>query len=439
MKIKTITNKPAKGYNDWFPEEFRVRKYIFDVWRKVCQKYNYSEYLPPLLESADLYRTKSGEDIGGPELMTLTDRGGRELAIRPEMTPSVTRMVSRIYQSEPKPIRYFSIANFLRNQKPQRGRNREFWQLNYDIFGTDSTQADLEIIEIALNIMLSFSPPPGSFIVHINNRKLINTILIEKARIAKKKITDVARVLDKWEKLNDQGKNIRLQKLGLDNTQIVTLEKFMKCKSAEALIKSFPSIKKSKGFQTVQKLMKSLSAIGYKQWISFDPSIIRGFDYYDGTVFEVFDTHPDNNRSLFGGGRYNGLASIFGKDSFPAVGCAPGDETIRLFLESWDLVPNEDTLSKYHSVFIPCLSEKYGEKYYLRGQEIRKMGYAVEVSLDLMDFNKAFEYADKHGFDKVLILGDNEIADGTVSVKNMKNGKQVCVNMNELEKKLRDN
>jgi histidyl-tRNA synthetase len=142
MSKNMLSNKPPKGTSDWFPEEYSIRKYIFDTWRRVNVQFGYQEYLTPILETADIYRAKSGEDVGGKELLVIEDRGGRELAMRPEMTPSVTRMVSRTYMQEPKPMRLFSIANFWRNERPQRGRNREFWQLNTDIFGSVSLNAD---------------------------------------------------------------------------------------------------------------------------------------------------------------------------------------------------------------------------------------------------------------------------------------------------------
>jgi len=197
-KDQPISNLPPKGTYDWFPQEFKVRKYIFDKWRKVCTSFGYEEYLTPIVESAEVYRAKSGEDVGGKELMTMTDRAGRELAIRPEMTPSVTRMVTRIYEQSQKPLRLFSIANFMRNEKPQRGRNREFWQLNYDVFGSDSVMADLEIIQIGLEIMLAFQPPKNSFTVFINNRALIDFILNQVAKITEEQRVEVVRTLDKW-------------------------------------------------------------------------------------------------------------------------------------------------------------------------------------------------------------------------------------------------
>ena len=160
---KVLSNQEPKGTQDWSPEEFLLRKYIFDTWRRVCLRYGFEEYLTPLVESAEIYRAKSGEDVGGKELVTFTDLGGRELSIRPEMTPSVVRMLTKNYASSSKPIKYFSIANFMRNEKPQRGRNREFWQLNCDIFGSESFLADLEILQMALDLVLEFDPPQNSF------------------------------------------------------------------------------------------------------------------------------------------------------------------------------------------------------------------------------------------------------------------------------------
>ncbi|MEK9201034.1 MAG: ATP phosphoribosyltransferase regulatory subunit, partial [Patescibacteria group bacterium] len=329
MSKQTLSNLPPKGTYDWLPPEFAVRKYIFDTWRKVCRSFGYEEYLTPLVESADIYRAKSGADIGGSELTTFMDRGDRELAIRPEMTPSVTRMVSRIYEATPKPIRLFSIANFYRNERPQRGRNREFWQLNCDIFGVESSLADLEILQLALEIMLSFSPPKGSFTLYINNRKLIDAVLPQT-----KNRTDIVRLLDKAEKLSPTDLSAQLDLLDLSSNQKDLLINFINSSSATQLIKNIPSLKSNPGYLECVELLSKLEALGYSDWVQFKPNVIRGFDYYDGMVFEVFDNNPKNLRSMFGGGRYNGLAGIFGGSSFPATGFAPGDETTKLFLES---------------------------------------------------------------------------------------------------------
>ena len=219
---KKLSNQELKGTSDWFPEEFLLRKYIFDTWRKVCLRYSFEEYLSPLLEPADIYRAKSGEDIGGKELLVFRDLGNRELAVRPEMTPSVVRMVSKTYRSATKPLKYFSIANFFRNEKPQRGRNREFWQLNCDIFGSNDLRSDEEILKLALDIVLEFDPPADSFVLKINSRKLLEALFSLFSLDESKKL-DFFRILDKRNKLKTEDFNFRLESIGLNKEQIMPI------------------------------------------------------------------------------------------------------------------------------------------------------------------------------------------------------------------------
>lgn len=425
-----LSNNPPKGTSDWFPDEFKVRKYIFDTWRKVCESFGYEEYLTPVFEKAEIYKAKSGEDIGGKELMIMTDKAGRELAVRPEMTPSVTRMVTRNYNGMQKPVRYFSIANFVRNEKPQRGRNREFWQLNADIFGSSSLKSDIEVLTLGLEIMFSFNSPEGSFVLNINNRKLIDGVLSEVAGVGEDIRTEVVRTLDKFEKLESSGFKSRLSELGLSNEVIGKLELFMNSKSASELVNNLPELESNEGYKESVEIMNTLSNLGYSKWINFDPSIIRGFDYYDGMVFEVFDKHPDNNRSLFGGGRYNGLAKLFVNQDIPATGFAPGDETTKLFLEAWDLIPQE--LFVNNTIFIPLLDENASDTILEIAQSLRSEGMNVETGVEKQAFGKALNYADKKGFRKVIIVGENEIKEGLATIKNMETGNQESLNSSEL-------
>ena len=221
-----LSTQPYKGTKDLFPQDFKVQKFIFDNWRRVCECFGYEEYQTPILEPAEIYRKKSGEDIGGKELFTLTDLSGRELALRPELTPSVTRMVAQKYKEWPKPIRLFSIGSFYRNERPQRGRSREFWQLNADIFGEESIYADIEILRLALELILAFNPPEGSFTVAINSRKILNGVL-EVAKIPQEIRASTLRVLDKWTKIGSEKCEEMLKELGLDSSQNKKLGDFM--------------------------------------------------------------------------------------------------------------------------------------------------------------------------------------------------------------------
>ena len=416
-----ISNQEIKGTQDWMPEEAAGRYYIFNKWRQVCKSYGFLEYLTPLLENADIYRSKSGGDLGQKELMIFVDQGGRELAIRPEMTPSVVRMLSKKYNTYSKPLKLFSIANFVRNEKPQRGRNREFWQLNCDIFGENSELADLEILQLAIDMVLAFNPPKDSFILKINHRALINS-LFDFIKIKEDKRMNVMRLMDKYEKMSGSELIKAMEELKLKNDQIDKILKFIKASDLEDLIDKIPELKNTFGFNFLQNIIKQLEKINYSQYVEFDSSVIRGLDYYDGLVFELFDKHPDNNRAMFGGGRYNGLANIFGVKDFPAVGFAPGDETFKLFLQSWNILPKNNL--KEDVYFLPLLDEKLKDDIFLLSQKMRQKGYRIENGLSVMKISRALEYADKNKIGQVIILGEDEKKKGIYKIKNMISGKE---------------
>lgn len=421
MKLST---QPPKGTIDWLPEEYQIRKYIFDTWRRVALSFGYEEYLTPMLESAEIYRAKSGEDVGGKELMVMTDRAGRELAIRPEMTPSITRIVAERYESMPKPIRMFSIANFFRNEKPQRGRNREFWQLNADIFGSDSLSADLEVIQLALEIMLAFKPPKYSFVLYINDRRLINKFAKEYLKVSDENVVQVIRIMDKFSKLPTTEFVEQLTLAGASIENEGELIAFLNRDDATMTKFKDELFRDEQAMVEMNELAEKLKGLGYEEYIKWNPALMRGFDYYDGMVFEVFDLNPENQRALFGGGRYNGLAQIFGRDSFPAVGFAPGDETTKLFLESWGLLNGIKEEVKIDRYYLPILSEKTREEALLLTRKLRGEGKVVELGLDVQSMGKALEYANKKGMSFVVILGEDEVSKREYIVKDMISGEQ---------------
>jgi len=420
-----LSNQEPKGTRDWLPEEFLIRKYIFDVWRRVCLRYGFEEYLTPLVESADIYRAKSGEDIGGKELVTFRDLGDRELSIRPEMTPSVTRMVTKVYAASPKPLKYFSIANFIRNEKPQRGRNREFWQLNCDIFGAETLKADIEIMQLVLDLMLEFDPPIGSFTLAVSNRKLIDGVLALAGadELAPDKKIFLVRTLDKWSKLSAAEIKARLEEVGLKAAGAKIINQFMAAKSLAELESALPDLKNNAGLAEVDRSLATLEDLGYGDWLEFNPAVIRGFDYYDGLVFEVFDNSPENNRAMFGGGRYNGLAEIFGVKNFPATGVAPGDETTRLFLESWKLLDKIKT-EQPDKYYLPLMAEGLKSAADKLARELRGRGLNVLAGLEEQKIVKALDFANKKGISKVVILGEEEANQGVYKIKDMASGKE---------------
>lgn len=432
--MAVLSNQPPKGMSDWLPAEFAVRKYIFDTWRKVCMQFGYQEYLTPVLESADIYRAKSGEDVGGKELMTMVDQGGRELAIRPEMTPSVTRMVSTIYESQAKPIRLFSIANFVRNEKPQKGRNREFWQLNADIFGSESKMADVEILQLAVEIMKAFGATRDNFIIFINHRSLIKLFIQEYLKVSEDKVSQAVRILDKFNKLSRDEFIQRLeQEVG---AQVSNRDQFINymLMDAKSLDEVNSIFKDRPELQEYSEMGKILDETGYGKYFQYNPALARGLDYYDGMVFEVFDkdyylniagvnTPEAVSRSLFGGGRYNGLAGLFGGSSFPAVGFAPGDETTKLFLEKYNLIPDAKKLAA-PVVYVPLLEDSLQLPQQKLMQKLRTEGNNVIAGLEVQKFGKALDYANRIQADFVALLGEDENAQGKYTWKNLVTGEQ---------------
>lgn len=420
-----LSNQPYKGTIDYLPDDFQKLKYIFDTWRKVAEKYAYKEYLTPILEPLDIYEAKSGEDIN-KEMYVLEDAGGRRLAMRPEMTPSVTRLVTQVYNGIQKPIRLFSIANFFRGETPQKGRYREFWQLNMDIFGETSIYADLEIIQSALDLMLEFGAQKDQFILKLNHRKLINFLLEEILGVKDADLkTQIVRKLDKYKKLSKEDFTKVLNELGLSEDQIENIQKWMQSSFTD-LEKEFSSksITESEGYKETKFLLKTLEELGYGDFIEYSTELIRGFDYYDGSIFEVFDLNPNFSRSLFGGGRYNGLANIFGNTEIPAVGYAPGSP-ISIFLDNWNLWP--DFNDKITNIYVPLLLENSLETFKLI-QELRKINdnsnVIYELGSQITTFPKALAYANKRNFEKVVLRGEDELAKGVYLLKDMRSGEQ---------------
>lgn len=426
LLVMSLWLQPPKGTYDRFPEEYAVRKYIFDMRRKLCLSFGYEEYLWPLVEHADIWRAKSGEDVGWSELTLITDREGKisDLALRPEMTPTVTRMVARNFPSMSKPVRWFSIANFYRNERPQRGRNREFRQLNVDMFGETAQTAELEILQMALELMFAFKAPDNSFVLKINHRHLIDSFLLQIVELTNEQKLQMIRLMDKREKLPRDAFVKSAEEQWLTSEQIEQVVQFLSAIHLEELITQFPLLASFSSIQEIDTILSMLWELWYNERISFSPSLMRGFDYYDWLVFEVFDKHPDNNRAMFGWGRYNGLASIFGsKEEIPAIGFAPGDEPMRLFLESRWLL---DTIRQSQQLvtYIQVLDEEVFSHAYKLAMLLRKQWITVEVSTQIKKTQKAFEYAEKKCYTAVIFLWRNEVEKWSCIVKNILTGEE---------------
>src|SRR3989344_5794433 len=290
---KKLSVEPYKGTRDFYPKDQFIQNYIFGVWKKIAESYGYLEYGASVLEETDLYRAKSGEEIVSEQTYSFTDRGGRDVTIRPEMTPTVARMVAQKRKELSFPLRWYSIPNLFRYERPQRGRLREHWQLNCDIFGVDSIEADVEIISLAYDIMKEFGAKDGNFTIKLNNRRALTKLFGEMGLDPEKQKT-FRRLLDKKDKVEDFDQQ------------------------AKALLGKPFNANPVPDKETAE-VMEKLKKLGITN-ITYEPYLVRGFDYYTGTVFEMYDTNPINTRALFGGGRYDDLVGIFGVEKVSGIG-----------------------------------------------------------------------------------------------------------------------
>ncbi len=412
--MTTLSTRPYKGTRDYYPEEKRLQNYIFSVWAQAARQFGYEEYGAPLLEPLDIYTAKSGQELASEQTYVFDDRGGRTVAVRPEMTPSVSRMVAARRQELAMPARLYSIANFMRYERPQRGREREFWQMNVDLFGVSSIEADAEIIELAYTSMKLFGAKDDMFTIRVNDRELINAIMFRYLGCDAVQAELMIKLLDRKHKISteafrDQAVDIfgpEQAKEGLP--RLASLLGVYKVTELPLEIQQHPAAER------LQQLMDKLAQAGVRN-VLFDASLMRGLDYYTGTVFEVFDTHPDNNRALFGGGRYDGLVSLFGVEPLPTVGMGLGATTMQNFLEVHKLVPQDISTTDVYLVVIGE-SALRGAKRLAR--ELRAEGVRVEVDITGRKLDKQLRSALKKHIPYLVFVGEAELQSGHYKIKN---------------------
>jgi histidyl-tRNA synthetase len=390
---KKVGLEPYKGVRDFYPEDMFIQNYIQNIMRKSAESFGYLEYSASLLEPTELFESKSGEEIVTEQMYTFEDRGGRRVALRPEMTPSLARMVAKRRRDYPLPIRWFTIANVFRYERPQRGRLREHWQLNADIFGVPGIEADLETISLAYQVMKNFDADDEDFEIKINDRSVLDREF-EKRGIAggrAKKLRALIDKKDKIENFEEESKKIA--------GEVFTLER---------------------SWKEASEVLDRLKGRGIQNAI-YEPSVVRGFDYYTGIVFEVFDTSPKNNRSLFGGGRYDNLLEVFGEESIPAVGFGMGDVTMYDFLETHELLPRYVSST---ALYICTTDKTYFEEAEALGSHLRKEGVSTAVNMTEKKVGEQIAYASKRSIPYVLCIGEEEKRSGIFTVKSLADGKE---------------
>jgi histidyl-tRNA synthetase len=426
-KFEKLTTAGYKGTRDFYPEDMRIRRYMFDVMRSVVESYGYEEYDGPMVESLDLYRAKTGEEIVGKQIYDFIDKGGREVAIRPEMTPTLARMVAGRIRELPRPIRWFSFPNLWRYEQPGHGRLREHWQLNVDIFGVDGFQAEIEIFKLACDILFAFGADKSMFNVKVSHRKILDGFFAG-MNLDPAKAQEVSKILDKKNKITREEYLNEIQKTIPD------------LKDADKLIDDFLSadldtLSQIPGIPAeliseLKSFFQQIDEIGLGGLIQLDTSVIRGFDYYTGYIFEIFDTSPKNKRSLYGGGRYDNLIGLFTNEVVSGTGFGLGDVTLQNFLLTHNLLPK---LGREDIICLPLLGDDLVADVFKIADELRKAGIKTETFLNPgQKLGKQISLAEKKGFNRLLIYGNDEKEKGILSFKNLSARTQLEIPRSEL-------
>lgn len=422
-----VSTQSYKGVRDFYPEDQRAQSYIFNTWRRVVETYGYEEIGASPLEPSELYAKKTSQEIISEQTYEFKDRGKRKVTLRPEMTPTVARMVAARKRDLPLPIRWYSIPNLFRYEKPQRGRLREHFQLNVDMFGADTLEADSEIITLAIDIMKAFGATPKDYHIQINDRRIVND-LYKAFGIKKKEAAILSKVIDKKQKVSATVFEESLQEiLGAQTSEFIeTLE------SNQALIQKLGD--KNEHVQQLIEFINTLDAQGITN-VFFTPTLMRGFDYYTGLVFEVFDTDSKNKRSLFGGGRYDNLLSLFGEETMPAIGFGVGDVTMRDFLETHELLPQFNS-----SVDIAlCHVDGNASNYIFRlARSLRGVGVRVAVDVTERRVPAQIKSAVKKRIPFLACIGEQEAVNGTITIKNLATEKEVSLSHTQIAQFLFD-
>ncbi len=414
-----MQTKALPGFRDFYPDDLALRSHILLTWRTVATRYGFEEYDGPPLEPLELYTAKSGSEIVG-QLYNFEDKGGRQVALRPEMTPTLARMVAARANGLKKPIRWFAMPQLFRYERQQRGRLREHFQLNCDLIGEPGPLADAEIIALAIDIMRAFGLTSHDVRVRLSDRRVLNAILAELG-IPAHLIPWAYQVLDKLERSEYAGRKeamvTEMGQAGIDDLLARQLVSYVadlrELRSWEQIRTHFP---KSAGLsQPLADTMDALAAMGFQDFVDIDLSIVRGLAYYTGTVFELFDAGR-TLRAICGGGRYDHLLQALGGVDLPALGFGMGDVVLGELLKERGLAPAGAAAL---DVFVAAVTEDDVPHVLALARELRDAGLSVEYALGGQPVGKQLKLADARSARAAVVIGPDDRARGEVQLKDL--------------------
>ncbi|TFG22600.1 MAG: histidine--tRNA ligase [Promethearchaeota archaeon] len=434
---KKFSRLPLKGMEDFFPSDIREINWIIEQIIDIVELYNYEEYLGPLLEPIEIYAAKSSEELVYEQSYYIEDKKGRKFILRPEITPTLARMIARKSQELKKPIRWYAIPTCYRYEAPQKGRRREFLQFNADILGEDSLYAELEIFSISVDIFTSFGATADQFQIFYNNRRFIDDICELILEIPKDKMPLVFKILDKSDKMEES----EFEKYVIDSFQdefiVQGILKLKESNGIQELLDKFDEIPEkfydSEGYKDIKSLEVLINETGLSEFCTFSSSVVRGLDYYTGTVFEVYDTGKENIRAIFGGGRYDDLLSLFSEEQLSGIGFGMGVLMFSLFLNTYNLIPDfvyERDFSD--TVYITCVNESVAKYAIQLANIIRGEDFPCIIDYKFKSLKSQLSRASELGILIALIVGEKEMEQNEVSIKNMATNKQKTINSEDI-------
>ena len=402
----------VKGTREFYPEEMALRNFIYEKVGVAARSFGYQEWDAPFIETIDLYAAKSGEELVKKQSFTFTDRGGDFVTLRPELTPSLARMIAAKQGELTFPVRWWSFGPFWRYEQPQKGRTREFFQWNIDMLGVSSPEADAELIAVGATFLRSVGLNPEQATIYVNNRRLMDSEF-DALGIAADKRMDVSNLVDRRSKMEPAKWDTYALEIGLNQTQLDGLKN---------ILGNFDLWKNS---DELVRLFAALEALGVKDYVKFDPNIMRGLLYYTGTVFEAFDTSGSVKRAILGGGRYDNLLADVGGQPLSGVGFAMGDVVMGIVLRERGLLP--EFIPSPAPVLVTIFDESLLRESYALASELRAAGLKVLCYPEPAKLQKQFKFADRMKVSVVVTVGPDEAANAQVAVKNLINGEQVTV------------
>ena len=403
------------GFRDFFPADHTLRSHIFAAWRTVARRYGFEEYDGPPLEPLELYTGKSGDEIVG-QLYSFEDKGGRPVSLRPEMTPTLARMVAARANGLRKPIRWFSLPQLFRYERQQRGRLREHFQLNCDLIGEAGPGADAEIIALAIDVMRALGLGAADFKVRLSDRRILDALLRHRQQ-SDAQIAVWHQVLDKFGRTPEEVSQQKLRDAGVADADSDAIIALARAKSWEPL--SAPALAGASG--SLLEVVRLLCAMGLGEYVEPDFTIVRGLAYYTGTVFELFDTRGEL-RAICGGGRYDSLVGAIGGVDLPCVGFGMGDVVLAELLKERGLLPSTEARL---DVFVATVSDEDRPDALALAHELRDAGISAEYALGSQALGKQLKQADARGARCAVVIGPDDRARGEVQLKDLASHRQL--------------